>query len=435
MGKKLMLAIAMLALVAMPAFASVQNVKVSGDLKTTSVIRKNFFANNTSSGYETTSTDGHEKSQNVVLSQVGVNIQADLTDNVSTFIRMGNERIWGEASNSSVDGVNMDAAYVTMKEMLYSPLTVTVGRQPLAYGNQLLIGDSGAYNEVNDVNDLTGGVNFDAIKAVLSYDPLTVDIFMAKVAENTTGLEDDDDKDLYGINANYKLGDKMNSVVEGYVFATNDKSGVTGTETKGDRLYVPGLRVSTNPIEGLNVQLEGAYQFGSEEATLTGNGYGKDIQAYGLQGGVNYALPVMKDMKPVLSAGYTYLSGDEDTAGRDSKSKAWRTMYEGQNGGRIFDTMSGTNTNVKMANLAIEMTPVQDITTKLSWYNLSKAKKAVGTPARSKIGDEIDLDVTYAYTEDVKFGVSAGLFVPGQANGELNQDNASQVLSSVQVMF
>ena len=83
-------------------------------------------------------------------------------------------RDFGDAGSTSAQ-VNVDTAYVTMKELFYSPLTVTVGRQPFVYGNQLLIGDVGSCNEVSPLTDLTGGVNFDAIKAVLSYDPLTVD--------------------------------------------------------------------------------------------------------------------------------------------------------------------------------------------------------------------------------------------------------------------
>lgn len=411
MVKKLMLAIAMLALVAAPAFASVQNVKVSGDLKTTSVLRSNFTDVAYSNGKD---------SQNVILSQVGLNIQADLTDNVSTMIRMTNERLWGITDGN---GVNLDTAYVTMKEMLYSPLTVTVGRQPLAYGNQFLVGKSPVYNAVKDVNDLTGGINFDAVKAVLSYDPLTVDLFAAKVSEGTsTGLNDKDDANLFGINANYKLGDKMNTVVEAYTFAKMDKTAAIA-ETK--KLYVPGLRLSTNPIEGLNVQLEGAYQLGNAGANET-------IHAYGLQGMVNYALPVMKDMKPVLSAGYTYLSGDKDGIG---KKTDFQPVYDNQFNDRIFDAMGEADTNVKIAEVAFELTPVQDITTKLTVYNLSSVKKTALTDSSRKIGNEVDLDVSYAYTEDVKFGVSAGLFVPGKANGSTKQDNASQVLSSVQVLF
>jgi len=425
MGRKIMLAVALVALVAAPAFAAVQNVKVGGDLKTTSVIRKNFEAGSLQGA--------QKKSQNVILSQVGINIEADLTDNVSTFIRLGNERLWGTADNSSGnDNVNMDQAYVTMKEFLYAPLTVTLGRQPLVYGNALIIGDSGHYNEVTSVPDLTGGASFDALKAVLDFDPLTVDLFAAKVSEGSaTALNDDDDKDLYGINSNWKLGGDMNVVLESYLFAEMSKTGIPATQDKPNKLYVPGLRASLNPYEGLNLQLEGAYQFGNA-ATTTGDS--KDIQAYAVQAMASFALPVMEDISPVLSGSYTLLSGGDSS---DSKVRDWQAMYEDQNTGRIFDAISGTNSNMKIASLALEVKPMEDVTTKLSWYNLSRIQKSPNNG--SKYANEVDLDVTYAYTEDVTFGLSAGILngkaLSGSSVGQGQDNVASQLLSSVKVVF
>ncbi len=430
MGKKFAVAFALVALMAAPAFASVQNVKVGGSLATTSVIRNSFDL-----GANAVTQNG----QNVVLSQVGLNVQADLTDNVSTKIGLTNESLWGNGGTSTKQ-VNVDTAYVMMKELLYSPLTLTVGRQPLAYGNQFLIGDGDSTTAVTEVGDLTGGVNFDAVKAVLSYDPLTVDLFAAKISETVMVQNDTDDSDLFGVNVNYKLGDKMSTVVEAYTFVKNDKTAVNGTHAKAQKLYVPGLRVSTNPIEGLNVQLEGAYQTGNTVANT------EVVKAYGIQGKANYALPVMKNMKPVVSAGYTYLSGDKNTG--DSKNTAFSSLYENQNVGRIFDTLF-TMSNLAIAEVAFEVTPIQDLTTKLSLYNLAQVKKStistINQPTGSaqtvagnnkkELGNELDFDVTYAYTEDVKFGVSAGMFMPGKAFSAANKDSASQILTSVEVAF
>lgn len=454
MVKKLMLAVAAVALLAVPAFAAVQNVKVSGDLKTTSVVRSDFDlgASAVNGGVEAGT------SQNVILSQVGLNVQADLTDNVSAMIRLGNERLWGTADNTgTVDQVNMDTAYVSMKEFLYAPLTMTIGRQPLQYGNQFLIGDSGAYNEVLGVNDLTGGVNFDAVKAVLSYDPLTIDLFMAKVSEGTiTGEDDDDDANLYGINANYKFGDKMGTILEGYTFVVTDKTALDPTTlnmTKADVIYSPGLRVSVNPIEGINLQLEGTYQFGTLGQAGTAEGKTK-LSAYGLQGKMNYALPVMKDQSPVLSAGITYLSGGRDKDA-DNKDHYFVSLFRNQYVGRIFNALGANSSNLFIGELAFEMVPVKDVTAKLTWYNLALVNKFDATPpgntntvtlpngcattylvtGNKAIGNELDLDLTYAYTEDVKFGVTAGYFAPGKAFSSDNKDSATQLLSSVSVAF
>lgn len=445
--KKLMLAVAMAAVMAAPSFAAVQNVKVGGDIKTTHVVRR---------GFDLGAIATADSAQNFVIGQTGLNVSADLTDNVATSIRLVNETAWGETSSSTANMV-LDTANVTLKEMLYAPLTVTIGRQNLAYGNQLIIGDGDSRGQVTEATDLTGGVNFDAIKAVLSYDPLTIDVFAAKVnsRESDGNDEQNDDTDLLGINANYKFGDKMNTVVEGYTFAKYEAIAAGNpTLTTKDRLYVPGLRVSTNPIEGLNVQLEGAYQLGSKDLTASpALGTENKYSAYAVQGMASYALPVMQDMKPVVSASYTYLSGDKIGNNNSSTEKAWQSMYENQNGGRIFDAIIGQS-NLKIASLAFEVVPVQDITTKLTWYNLTHAVKydegttySLGVidgsgattaninKSSKAIGNELDLDVSYAYTEDVKFGVSAGVFMPGKFFTRDNKDNASQILSSVSVLF
>src|ERR1700675_1683704 len=76
--------------------------------------------------------------------------------------------------------------------------------------------------------------------------------------------------DVYGLNANYQLSDSMNTVLETYFFARLNGNrnfaayaspGVT--TNKGDTLYVPGLRASTNPVKGLNISGEIAWQLGN----------------------------------------------------------------------------------------------------------------------------------------------------------------------------
>lgn len=435
MVKKLMLAVAMVALVAAPSFAAVQNVKVGGSLVTTSVIRNDF--------------QGTSSQQNEILSQVGLNVAADLTDNVSTNVGLVNERVWGSYSaGTAVSNVDVDTAYVTMKELLYAPLTLTVGRQKLAYGNQFIIGDGDGTSQVGTtiaaLGDLTGGVNFDAIKAVLAYEPLTIDLFAARVSNNgvlaqtTTAAQDN--QNLFGVNANYKMGDKMSSVVEGYVFVDQNDTATDFTPAdisqKSVTTYTPGLRLSTNPIEGLNVQLEGAYQLGhfyTTEMQTRSN-------AFALQGLVNYALPVMKDMKPVLSAGYTYRSGNS----ADSNKKAFSSAYANQNVGTIYHALGYDGQNVaqngsQLGSLGLSVSPMKDVTTKITGTGVWLANGENSSPtsrASRYVGTEADLDVTYAYTEDVKFGVSAGAFMTGKAiQTPLNNKNSTQLLSSVSVLF
>ncbi|HPN88302.1 MAG TPA: hypothetical protein PLH56_03090, partial [Candidatus Omnitrophota bacterium] len=139
--KKILLALVILSLVAMPAFASVQNIKVSGSIDSSYVSRTNFDLQ--------TKLPFEKNNQNFFMTQTELKVDADLTDNVSTTVALINERVWGEPSSSGSE-IDLNLAFVTLKEMLYSPLTVVIGRQAFAYGNSFIFstgaigtGDSG----------------------------------------------------------------------------------------------------------------------------------------------------------------------------------------------------------------------------------------------------------------------------------------------------
>src|ERR1700679_861567 len=104
--KKILVAVAMVML-ASPAFAAIQNVKVSGDITTTFVDRSNFDLG------DTVGTDGSAnftgssfqpvglKKQNVFVTQTRLRVDADLSDNVSTTVGLVNERAWDAEDNST----------------------------------------------------------------------------------------------------------------------------------------------------------------------------------------------------------------------------------------------------------------------------------------------------------------------------------------------
>ena len=152
-------------------------------------------------------SDNEDKSN--YMSTTRVNITADLTDDVSAQVMLANERDWSgtvETNGNASDGGNFTvwASNVTLSNFLYSPLTVIVGRQPLRLGNAFVVGDpdTNIASSITLANpDLSMNRSFDAIRAILDYNPLTLNLIIAKVDENE--VEASDDQDLYGINATY----------------------------------------------------------------------------------------------------------------------------------------------------------------------------------------------------------------------------------------
>jgi len=446
--KKILLALVILSLVAMPAFASVQNIKVGGSIDSSYVSRTNFDLKAVPGvGI------GEDNNQNFFMTQTELNVAADLTDNVSTTVSLINERVWSNdqaptaTGNTGADsGIDLNLAYVTLKEMLYSPLTVVIGRQAFSYGNSFIFSTGAIGTTDSGINaiapDLSKQTGLDAVRAILDYSPLKLEMFYGKLDSNDTDSSitpnSKDDVDIMGLVGTYDFGDAKKSAVEAYVFAKADRSINSSGAIGGgaSKLYVPGIRVSTNPIERLYVSLEYAHQMGTTPDATTS--LKQDVSANAAQFIAVYQVPVAEKYMPVLSYDYTYTSGDEDTA---SIKKGWDPMYENQNVGKIYNTLySQSNSHVNC--LALQVNPMEDVTTKLSWTNLRLDQKvdpaASGalTTGNKSLGNEIDLNVKYAYTEDVSIGANLGWFLPGKAYEKPERDQvATQAIVNVNVNF
>lgn len=472
--------------IAFAAYAGVQNVKVSGDIALQGVSRNDLTLRRVG---EPTFNE-YDRHISGVLSHVRVKIDADLTDNVSTTVRLINERLWGVETNgtstsgafdnASSSNVSIDLAYATMKEFLYSPLTLTVGRQELHFGNDLIIGDPDTNNLMaghattplaadtgrflpRSLDDLTLRKSFDAVRATLNYDPLVIDAVWSKVAEGR--VDNKDDHDLYGVNANYAV-DK-NSTLEGYYWEKKrQKAGVGAVapqvqESHHDIVRTIGARGDYRGIKNLLVGLEGAFQFGEKvnNATLYPNdvlaadgGY-RRRRAYALQFVSQYNLSDVK-YNPVLVFTYTHLSG-EPLGGRDKTYRGWDPMFENQAGGTLFNKIMGYS-NAGLYNAKVSAKPMQDVTLSVDYYYIRLLRafndSGVGITAvnltgvagdptyrmvtkKNTLGNEVDAMVTYDYTEDVQFGLGAGLFIPGNAFDDVNKESATQVIGSMKVTF
>lgn len=492
--RMLMFCVAVLALaIAMPAAAAVQNVKVGGDLTVKALDRYNFALGSTDPN-----CGGH---QDVILSIARLRVDAELTDNVSAVIRLLNERRWDTEDAANTD-VTLDLAYATLKEFLYSPLTATIGRQELHFGNDLVIGDvdtNGVASAASDLMAGTGGGTltdiadlsarkaFDAIRATLNYtvsdQPLAVDLVFAKIDENTTNV--DDDVNLYGVNANYVVNDDI--LAEVYSWTRERRPTVAGTvsdtitagqefrKLEPERITTWGTRGVYTGVENLTLQGEYALQLGNKYmdtsalpnlVTVNGNaanpfGYRVEDElvrheAWALQLAASYAL---KDVRhnPVLGASYTHLSGENPSTcsgGQGTKWNAWDAMYENQSGGTIFNKLMGySNTDLFNVNASIKPDFVDDLTVLANWYHILLDKPLhSGDTAQiilsgvaagqsyvvgndKHLGDEIDVDLIYDYTEDVQLGLNLGWFLPGDTFNSVNKDAATQAIASMKVAF
>jgi hypothetical protein len=486
--KKLLVA-AIMVVLATPAFAAIQNVKVSGDITTSWLNDSNYDL-----GAQVLGVPQGQKYQNIFLTQTRLRVDADLSDNVSTTVGLINERAWNSEQSYPVTtgafgGINdtnvqLYLASVTLREFLYSPLTIQVGRQVFNYGNGFIMGDGGpdnyaGANLVSVYADLTERTAYDGVKATLDYKPLTIDLMYFKNGQTLNSIsgiyptgaggiggKNNQSSDVYGYNMNYQLGDAMNTVFEQYTFARINGVGIGGiTGAKGSTLYVPGLRASTNPIKGLNVQGEIAWQLGNVPmaSSLTGPS-GQEAEhrdAMAAQFLASYALPVLDKYKPTVNASYTYVSGDKNSGenydGSAVKSAktftAWDEFNTIQGAGTIYRSIF-LMTNENILSFGASVNPLEDVTAGVTWTGLwnaapnstqnpliliqpngSGASLTNGPKDAYWLGNETDVNLTYNYTEDVTFGLTFGWFVPGDVFNANNHDTATEALANVGVKF
>ncbi|MBN3038857.1 MAG: hypothetical protein JW869_05500, partial [Candidatus Omnitrophica bacterium] len=149
------------ALIAAPAYAEVQNIKISGDITAMALYRENYDLLDSRMAAiddQVTVINRYvaDDADSEFVSVVRLRVDADLTDNVGATVALANLREWDQdrnmdtnaatgapfnlglvaASETNQDDASivLDLAYITLKEMLYSPLTLVIGRQNLAYG-------------------------------------------------------------------------------------------------------------------------------------------------------------------------------------------------------------------------------------------------------------------------------------------------------------
>ncbi|MFC1804774.1 alginate export family protein [Candidatus Omnitrophota bacterium] len=479
MSKRLILVLALVLAVGIgAAYAEVQNVKVSGDLTIMGTSRmldprgSDPDMADTNEAYGVTERD--------LISITRLRVDADLTDNVSTTLRLLNERYWGRENvlNSSA-GINsditIDLACVAMKEFLYSPLTLIVGRQELHFGNDMIVGDP----ETNNASltsalgsatrrdpDLSARKSFDAIRATLDYDPMVIDLVLAKLRERM--LRATDDEDLYGINIAYDMGDENNSSAELYYFEKLtgrdqlEVSAVLDNDHKNsDRVQTVGARFVSEPMENLSTQIEAAYQFGKRVPLTTDldpEGVAADTdrgtvdrKAWAIEAAATLGLPKMK-YTPTVTALYAYFSGNHENNAVDNDLGTWRgwdPMYENQAFGHIANALF-PQSNAHILGAVVTANIMEDVNLKSEYYNFWWASKypegatistardtgaALVMDGKSYAGQELDMTLTYDYTEDVQFGLMGGLFIPGSSFMKDNDSVMSEIIGSMKVTF
>ena len=449
-----------------PSFAEVQNVKVSGDVTVRSFWRNNLDLHNENSGVATaggaTGLAGLDD-ERFIMSTTGINIGADLTENVSTFLRIANERDWNQAgTGSNASDIAISQAYISLKELFYSPLTVKIGKQPIVWGRGFVLGSSLIPDTLARGEDLHGAISaneftdftaFDAIRATLDLSnlggmslPLTADYVYIKLNENGVGTNDD--VNLQGVNFSTKFA-SWNSEAELYFLNKRDKSTGTPKNDNFGSVNTFGIRGSAQPGTGTYTYAEVGIQFGQTATDPSGVvPAGESASAWAFDIGIDHTFADIATT-PKVGFEWVFWSGtdvDGAGAGWDPIASGYFTTalreFQTATAGGFYGTDQGGDTaaatNQHQLAFYGSLKPLEDLTIspRLTWYFLNEAAiPVVGSKRRSYAGLEWDTNVVYNYTDDVQLGVLYALFAPGNVYRHPNDDAAQELVTTVSVKF
>jgi hypothetical protein len=423
--KKLWLVVALVALGGLTSktFADVQNIRLSGDIR----IRAYFLDSVSDNG--TLGTQGGNAT--FISQRTRVSVEADLEDHVLVVVTLQAEGEWGAndgTSDSTGAGTGRNPstgklsrawdlgvaeAYVQFNELFYTPATLKLGRQFLQYGRGLII------------SSVEQEYNYDAARLVLDYYPLTIDLVGAQLVNNQTFGSTPSHlgaSDLLFLNARYELSDSVLKDVEAYFGWVSQGSSVPVAPTRvpptagGASPLIIGARADINPLDALQLWVEGAYEFGDDGPTA-----GNNLSAVLFNLGGKYTLKNVQWV-PVVNGNYIFASGGGNNG--DSNFVPWFDYADGYNGYLFAPSLS----NIHIFNLGASVKPYENTTLALQVYYYLKAEtgSAAGsngnvdfggmslaaTGASQDIGWEIDGILGYDYSKDVRAQLVYGAFIP-----------------------
>lgn len=438
------------------AYSAVQNVKVSGDVTVRGIARKDYNLGSVKGQdtYNGAAFSAVGDNQRFWSSQVRLNTDADLSDNIQAQIQMLNQRdvdaasgggqgsglasgtlLAGTAPSGANDqfDVTLNLANIAIQEFFLAPLTLRVGRQNIQYGDGFMIGSSQLGNpdpnNVFSADEFTQFNSFDAVRFTFDLEPWTIDTFAAKVSENVIDRGDDTDLLAFNVGRTFQA---YSSEVETYFLANNDASGgnpLGDTFTTTEELYAVGTRGSMRPSERLRLAGETVFEWGEEggatntaQGDFTPNGrFRQDIRAFAIDTRAEYEVRELP-WPSLFGGGWTWYSGEDRS--ESGKSANYRPFYRGKFYSAIREfqgffyfpgvstTPAYTNQHQFFADVTLHPFNNKDLTFFGRYLEFFFDEEPV--EGRSKhIGRELDLVLGYDYTEDLRFKLINAWFFPG----------------------
>lgn len=302
------------------------------------------------------------------------------------------------------DSLDLHQAYLEVQPV--KAWTLRLGRQELSFGEERLVGVSNWSNT---------GRTFDVARVTYAKPGVQVDAFSGAVVVTVDGQFDRPhfNNKFHGIYASFdKLPGK--STLQPYVFWKSSMTVVDKEGHSGDLdVYTYGVRAVGN--------LSSRTDYGLEMAAQTGHFSGDAIRAWAGHWTVGRRL-AKSNRAPRLVGEYNYASGDDARAGRrgtfdqlyptnhnkygTADQIAWRNMRDAMMG---LDWRANARMRLQLDYHGFWLANIRD-----ALYTESGTVFVRNPDApSSRIGTEIDLQVSYKVNERLQFGGGCAHLFPG----------------------
>lgn len=426
--KKLLGTTLALALI-VPASANAEllkNFKASGSLEVSAV-----SANNVRD-FSTTKYDHLDTTQTRLL----LNGDWDLLDDVHARVGLTkNNRAWGNGAPESLTTVEgavvVDESFVKI-DKLFGVLDTTLGRQFYGEAGDMVIYFGPKANLYGMPVTALDGARFD-----WNGETLGVTALAAKVTGSAVGTNDSGNVNLRGLDVHAKPMDDVSGSV--YVYNQDTvRSGTAGTGVvANDKLYVAGLKAKAT-MGGAWLKAEIAKNFGQNRTgvaadgsyAFTGNYTGWAAKA---NGGMKVDLDNIGALTGWGEAGIG--SGADNNSGNNNR--AFQAIAGDYRPGGIYGRFGTGATTAQLGNsvnatyntntlsnrviigVGVKVTPsaLSKLTAGLSAWNYRfqrDAPLAAGAQGNKMIGNEYDLDLSWAHSENVMVSAGVGSFQPAR---------------------
>lgn len=320
-----------------------------------------------------------------------------------------------DTRNPGEDSFDLQQAWLLLGNAAEFPLTLQVGRQEFAYGDERFLGRS-------DWGNVTR--SFDAVKLRYESKPLWVDVFAGRVVVARDGKFNQSDEEdwLSGVYASSKSVAPWQETQLYFLARNVDAGGRAGTSSRD--VYTVGFRFRSLPgkLGNWDYTVEAAHQFGN----ITQSGVNRDQDAWAASAGGGYT---WKDLwgSPRLGVEYNFSSGDSDP--RDGKNETLDNLFPTNHKHYGLMDLVGWR-NIHNPRLSLAAKPHKQVSANLDYHLFWLADTAdyfypQGGSGRnglgygrnpgydSFVGSEVDLDIAYSPTSWAAIRAGYGHFFVG----------------------